>query len=62
MASKRTARHMAASTGRAQSGRLTSSIISNCELFALVTTTAAFMFAMLAIPTAMAILKQWGWW
>ena len=43
-------------------GRLTSSIVSNHEAFALVASSTAFVLVMLAIPTAMALMKCWGWW
>ena len=43
-------------------GRLTESIVSNREMLRLVGATAIFTLSMLAIPTCMAILKQWGWW
>ena len=47
---------------RAKYGRLTESIVSNAEMLRLVLSTAGFAALMLAIPTAMAVLKQWGWW
>ena len=43
-------------------GRLTSSIVSNHEVFALVASSTAFVLVMLAIPTAMALMKCWGVW
>lgn len=50
------------SYSRAKNGRLTGSIVSNREMLALVASTAGFALLMLAIPTAMAVMKQWGWW
>ena len=47
---------------RAKDGRLTESIVSNAEMLRLVLSTAGFALLMLAIPTAMAVIKQWGWW
>lgn len=38
------------------------SIVSNGEMLRLVASTTFFAMLMLAIPTAMAVLKQWGWW
>ena len=46
---------------RAKDGRLTESIVSNSELIRLVGGSVAFAMAMLAIPTVLAILKQWRW-
>ena len=43
-------------------GALTDSIVSNRELFRLVGASIAFTLSMLAVPTLMAVLKQWGWW
>lgn len=47
---------------RAKNGRLTESIVSNGEILRLVASTAFFAMLMLAVPTALAMLKQWGWW
>lgn len=43
-------------------GRQTASIVSNHEAFALVASSTAFVLVMLAVPTAMALMKCWGWW
>ena len=61
MPRNRAARH-SGNYARAKNGRLTSSIVSNREMLALVASTAGFALLMLAIPTAMAVIKQWGWW
>ena len=61
MATKKAARHRCNSE-RAQSGRLTSSIVSNSELLTIVGGSALFVALMLAVPTVMAVLKQMGVW
>ena len=61
MNNKKAARH-SGNCERAYNGRLTDSIVSNREMLRLVGMTAIFTLSMLAIPTAMAILKQWGVW
>ena len=40
----------------------TRSIVSNAALFRTAALTTLFVAACLAIPTCMAVLKQWGWW
>ena len=43
-----------------QSGsRTTSSIVSNREMFCITMWTLAFTFALLAVPTAMALVRGW---
>ena len=43
-----------------QSGsRTTSSIIANREMFRITVWTLAFTFALLAVPTAMALVRGW---
>lgn len=61
MATKKAARHRCSSE-RAQSGRQTASIVSNHEAFALVASSTAFVLVVLAVPTAMALMKCWGVW
>lgn len=43
-------------------GRQTASIVSNSELLTIVGGSALFVALMLAVPTVMAVLKQWGCW
>lgn len=40
----------------------TASIVANRETFRLVAWTAAFALLAFAVPTVMAITKQFGWW
>ena len=40
----------------------TGSIVSDMATFRLAASTVAFTIALLAVPTVMAVLKQWGWW
>ena len=40
----------------------TRSIVSNAGLFRTAALSTLFVMACLAIPTCMAVLKQWGWW
>lgn len=61
MRGKEAARH-SGNCGRAKSGRLTSSIVSNHEACCIVAGCAGFTILMLAIPTLMAAAKSWGWW
>ena len=46
---------------RAKDGRLTDSIVSNAEMLRLVLSAIGFAALMLAVPTALAMFKQWGW-
>ena len=64
MTAKKAARHRCHSE-RAKNqrpGALTSSIVSNHEAFVLVASSTVFALVMVAIPTVMALMKQWGWW
>lgn len=61
MATKKAARSCC-NNSRAKSVGLTDSIVSNSEAFALVASSTVFVLVMLAIPTAMALMKCWGWW
>lgn len=45
-----------------QGSHRTASIVANRETFCLVTWTAAFALLLLAVPTVMAVAKQFGWW
>lgn len=47
---------------RAKGSGRTRSILANNETFCLVTWTVLFTFALLAVPTAMALLKCWEVW
>lgn len=38
------------------------SIVANKDVFRLTAWSLAFLAACLAVPTVMAVLKQWGWW
>ena len=40
----------------------TRSIVANREMFRLAVLSALFALTLLAVPTAMAVTKQWGWW
>ena len=40
----------------------TGSIVADMATFRLAASTVAFTIALLAVPTVMAVLKQWGWW
>lgn len=59
--SKEAARQLRQQRTRQRSHR-TASIVANRETFCLVTWTAAFALAIYAVPTLMAITKQFGWW
>lgn len=61
MRGKEAARH-SGNCGRAKSVGLTDSIVSNAELMRIVGGSALFVALMLAVPTVMAVLKQWGCW
>ena len=47
---------------RAKSVAETRSIVSNAGLFRTAALSTLFVMACLAIPTCMALFKQWGWW
>lgn len=38
------------------------SIVADAATFRLAVSTVLFCAALLAVPTVMAVLKQWGWW
>lgn len=38
------------------------SIVANKDVFRLTAWSLAFLAVCLAVPTVMAVLKQWGWW
>lgn len=59
--SKEAARQLRQQRARQGSHR-TASIVANNETFCLVTWTAAFALLVFAVPTVMAITKQFGWW
>ena len=40
----------------------TRSIVSNAALFRTAALSTLFVMVCLAVPTVMAVLKQWGWW
>ena len=40
----------------------TGSIVADMATFRVAVSTVVFAMALLAIPTAMALFKQWGWW
>lgn len=40
----------------------TRSIVANAGLFRTAALSTLFVMACLAVPTCMAVLKQWGWW
>ena len=40
----------------------TGSIVADMATFRLAASTVVFTLALLAVPTVMAVLKQWGWW
>lgn len=40
----------------------TRSIVANAGPFRTAALTTLFVMACLAVPTVMAVLKQWGWW
>lgn len=48
--------------GRASGLNETKSIVANAELFRTAIMSTLFVVVMLAAPTAMAVLKQWGCW
>ena len=48
--------------GRSKGSSRTDSIVADMATFRLAASTVAFTIALLAVPTVMAVLKQWGWW
>lgn len=47
---------------RADGSRGTKSIVADAMMFRMVASTVVFTLALLAVPTIMAITKQFGWW
>lgn len=61
MGSKEAARQLRQQRTRQGSHR-TASIVANNETYCLVVGTAFITLLMLAVPTVMALTKQFGWW
>lgn len=56
-------RAVAATTGASKNGvPETRSIVSNAAMLRTAALSTLFAMACLAVPTCMAVLKQWGWW
>ena len=57
------AAHGSCNYSRASNGSVgTRSILANRDMIRLAMSGVLFTFLCVAVPTAMAVLKQWGWW